>query len=66
MTPKEIAAKWTKRLGLGFHPDTSGAMYEPPLPSHEVRKYDHDMDILMEAEDPYALCVEAMEEAGLI
>jgi len=67
MTPREIAAKWVKRIGLGFHPDTSGRNYSPRLSAEEAREYDADMEILFGNEDdPYVLAVEEMEKAGLI
>ena len=40
----EIALKWATRLGIGFHPDTYGGDYEPPLSPEEVDEYEDDMD----------------------
>ena len=40
----EIALKWATRLGVGFHPDTYGGDYEPPLSPEEVDEYEDDMD----------------------
>ena len=39
----EIALKWATRLGIGFHPDTYGGDYEPPLSPEEVDEYEDDM-----------------------
>jgi len=63
----EIAARWVARFGLGFHPDTRGADYHPPLTVDECRAYDSDMDRLFElGGDPYEYGLRAMRSAGLI
>lgn len=62
-----IAVHWAARIGLGFHPDTRGADYDPPLSADDVARYDSDMATLMRAvADPYAVALEAMGDAGLL
>lgn len=62
----EIADKWVKKIGIGFHPDHAGLDYLPPLSAAEIAEYDSDMNRLLSlAGDPYGVCVEAMERAGL-
>ena len=66
MTTNEIATKWIAKLGLGFHPDTPGADYDPALSSAETAEYDADMDRLFTtSDDPYAVCIEAAKNAGM-
>lgn len=63
---KEIAAKWVARIGIGWHPDTSGEDYTPEMSAAEVAEYDTDMDRLFSAPgDPYAVALAAMVDAGL-
>lgn len=65
--PHAIAAKWVKRLGLGFHPDTQGGDYRPCLSAQDARDYEADMTALFEcAADPYECGLMAMRDAGLI
>ena len=65
----EIALKWATRLGVGFHPDTYGGDYEPPLSPTEVDEYEDDMERLFslcgEDIDPCEVCLDAMRRAGL-
>lgn len=64
--PHALCAKWVKRLGLGFHPDTPGSGYEPALLPEEAAEYDRDMEALFAvAADPYECGLMAMEDAGL-
>ena len=66
---REIALKWATRLGVGFHPDTYGGDYEPPLSPDEVDEYEDDMETLFslcgDRVDPYKVCLDAMQRAGL-
>lgn len=70
----EIAAKWVKIIGGGFHPDTRGKDYVwfnsdgKPLLSDEVAaEYDGDMDRLFAiAADPYETAIEAMRDADAV
>jgi hypothetical protein len=56
-----IAKKWCTKIGMGFHPDTGGLDYDPPLSPNDVEEYNADMDRLFEiAADPYASAVRAM------
>jgi hypothetical protein len=58
-----ICRRWVAMCGLGFHPDTRGADYEPALPAEMVAKYDEDMETLFGlSDDPYALGIAAMQE----
>jgi len=65
----EIALKWATRLGIGFHPDSYGGDYEPPLSPEEVDDYEGDMGRLFslcgEDIDPCEVCLDAMRRAGL-
>jgi hypothetical protein len=64
--PHAICAKWVKRLGGGFHPDTSGKNHTPAMSSEEITEYDADMEALFKfAADPYECAVMAMVDAGL-
>ena len=59
----EICARWVRRIGWGFHPDTRGRDYFPTLGTKEILNYEADMDRLFECEDdPYDVAVHAMEE----
>jgi hypothetical protein len=58
---QEIARKWVRRLGWGFHPDTRGADYSPALPSAQVEEYESDMGELAECGDQYAFSCDAMD-----
>jgi hypothetical protein len=63
--PHAICAKWVKRIGGGFHPDTRGADYSPKMEPADVEEYDADMDALfLLATDPYECAVMAMADAG--
>lgn len=63
--PHAICAKWVRRLGCGFHPDTRGASYTPALEAGDVAEYDADMEALFSvASDPYECAVMAMADAG--
>ena len=58
------------RLGIGFHPDTYGGDYEPPLSPEEVDEYEEDMERLFslcggDQVDPCEVCLHAMRRAGL-
>jgi hypothetical protein len=57
-----ICRRWVAMFGMGFHPDTRGADYVPPLPPEMVAKYDEDMETLFGLGDPYAPGIAAMEE----
>ena len=59
-----ICDKWAAKLGYGFHPDTRGADYSPPLTPMEVIAYDHDMVRLfgLDILDPYLYAVASLEE----
>lgn len=64
---RQIAAKWAARIGVGFHPDTRGVDYVPPLAAAEAAEYDADMDALFALPgDPYEAALTAMEDAGLL
>ena len=66
MTANEIATKWIAKLGLGFHPDTPGADYEPALSPVKIEDYEADMRRLFTiSEDPYAVCIESAKNAGV-
>jgi hypothetical protein len=57
-----ICDTWVAKLGFGFHPDTRGSDYDPPLKPEEVAQYDADMELLMEVDDdPYDIAVKAMK-----
>jgi hypothetical protein len=63
--PHAICAKWARRIGGGFHPDTRGKDYSPAMDAEEVAEYDADMTILFEvADDPYECAVMAMADRG--
>jgi hypothetical protein len=63
--PHAICAKWVKRIGGGFHPDTSGKNYTPAMSAEEIAEYDADMDALFSAAAcPYECAVMAMADAG--
>ena len=65
--PHAICRKWVARIGSGFHPDTRGNAYSPPLSKEERREYDDDMHTLFKvAQDPYECAVMAIEDAGLV
>lgn len=65
--PHAICRKWVARLGLGFHPDTGGLDYDPPLTPNEVEEYNGDMEALFKyAADPYECAIMAWADAGLI
>lgn len=67
MTSKNIATKWLTVIGIGFNPDTKSDNYEPALSPQQQIEYDDDMDRLWDVSpDPYADCLEAMEELGMI
>jgi hypothetical protein len=60
---KAICDKWVAKLGWGFHPDTRGADYDPPLSKAEVAAYEADMKALFAlVPDPYLYGVQAMEK----
>lgn len=61
-----IALHWARSIGIGWHPDTSGADYEPAMSDDDAAAYDSDMELLMRAADPYEVGLNAMERAGLI
>jgi len=65
--PHAICRKWVSRIGIGFHPDTRGHDYSPPMSKSEIKEYDIDMEALFAVDaDPYKFCVMAMADAGLI
>lgn len=63
----EIARKWVRKLGLGFHPDTPAEEYvntetgRASLSSGERREYEADMEALLNLPlpDPYAAVLAA-------
>lgn len=64
--PHAICAKWVRRIGGGFHPDTRGKDYSPKMDKAEIKEYDADMVSLFKvAADPYECAVMAMEDAAL-
>jgi hypothetical protein len=64
--PHAICAKWVRRLGVGFHPDTRGKDYSPKMDPAEIKEYDADMTALFAvAADPYECGLMAMADAGL-
>ena len=59
-----IADRYAALCGMGFHPDTRGDDYVPPLA--DPASYDCDMDTLFRlAADPYDCGLRAMARAGL-
>ena len=59
--------RWVQHIGIGFHPDTRGADYEPPLTAGEAKQYDLDMLFCqLVLQDPYAAGLRAMKDAGLL
>ena len=64
---RQLAAKWVWRIGLGFHPDTRGKDYSPPLSAALIAEYDADMDTLFSINcDPYEVACDAMEIASTL
>jgi hypothetical protein len=64
--PEEICRRWARKLGLGFHPDTSGANYSPAMSDAQIRTYDAEMRSLFKwAADPYAIAIEAWRAEGV-
>lgn len=65
---RALASKWVSRIGLGFHPDTRGDDYSPPLgDAATIAEYDRDISQMFELPGcPYASGLAAMERAGLI
>lgn len=65
----EIARKWLRKLGQGFHPDTPADEYvnvrtgRPSLSRGECREYEADMAVLFQLPDPYALILSLQEVA---
>ena len=60
--PHAICRKWFQRLGIGFHPDTRGADYEPAMSVKWVNEYEADMQTLFDtASDPYECAVMTLE-----
>ena len=59
---------WVRRLGLGFHPDTRGSDYSPPLTRKEAADYDAALDAALGSRtaDPYAVAVAVWERDRLI
>jgi len=56
-----VARKWSRNLGLGFHPDTRATDYEPALSDTDQREYASDMETLFKAgSDPYGIALNAM------
>lgn len=66
--PHAICAKWARRLGVGFNPDTAGADYcAPPLSAEEAAEYDADMaDLFDSAENPHECAMMALADLDLI
>lgn len=63
--PHAICAKWCRRIGVGFHPDTRGKDYSPAMEADEIKEYDADMKALFKvAADPYECALMAMADAG--
>lgn len=61
-----LCDRWTKRLGVGWHPDTRGEDIEALTPQEQAM-YDADMERLsVIAIDPYCEGLAAMQRAGLI
>lgn len=62
-----VARKWIERFGLGFHPDTRGPCYDPPLTVAEAAEYDADMDTLFDGPQcPYEASIAMWAKLGLI
>jgi hypothetical protein len=58
-----ICRRWVAVFGMGFHPDTRGNDYDPPLTAEMAAEYDADMETLFGlGGDPYAPGIAAMEE----
>lgn len=54
-------------IGLGFHPDTPAASYEPALEPALAAQYDDMIGFCHKhLDDPYAVGMEAWEKAGLV
>jgi hypothetical protein len=71
--PRRITAKWVRKLGRGFHPDTPGRDYVEGrsgvrcLTNAEADEYDADIDRLFAlGGDPYQHGLAAMRVAGLL
>jgi hypothetical protein len=65
LPPHAICAKWVRRIGAGFHPDTRGKDYAPKMGRDWIKEYDADMNALFKvAADPYGCAVMAMADAG--
>lgn len=54
-------------IGLGFHPDTPAAGYEPPLGDALAAQYDTMIGFCHDhLEDPYEVSMSAWRDAGLV
>ena len=64
---QRICEHWARFIGLGFHPDTRGADYTPPMTRAQIRNYDANMRALSQYDgDYYAIAVQALESTGVI
>jgi hypothetical protein len=54
---------WVRRLGYGFHCDTRGCDYDPPLSAEEIKDYDATVEAAFGRgdADPYAVALLVME-----
>ncbi len=61
---KAICDKWAAKLGYGFHPETRGPDYRPPLSAAEAQEYEDDMMRLfgLDILDPYLYALAALKE----
>ncbi len=63
----QLAEKWARKIGLGFHPDTRGADYVPALSAADAAEYDRNIAELFALPGcPYARGLAAFERLGLI
>lgn len=66
--PHAICAKWVRRIGAGFHPDTRASdcrIDGKRFSMATAKEYDADMEALFAAAaDPYECAVMAMADAG--
>jgi hypothetical protein len=61
-----ICDRWTKRLGIGFHPDSEGFDIKG-FSYEEAAEFDNDMERLFQiSDDPYQDGLEAFQRANLI
>jgi hypothetical protein len=60
-SPADLVRKWGTVIGIGFHPDTPGRDYDPPLPDPDL--YDRDMDRAFAAlgDEVYRIALETIQ-----